>query len=165
RGALAVRGVAGEEPLQMGGRTEEWLAGAYGAAVALAYWHGRRAGGDGALVDVSLAEVAYVGAANFMDVFLAVEQGPDFEASGPVPRSFETPSIERTADGWVGFNTNAPHQITGFLRMIGRDDLADSGEFMMVSSRLSRRDEWQAMVTAWTSTRTTAEIIDAAVAH
>lgn len=164
-GALAVRGMAGEEPLQMGGRTEEWLAGAYGAAVALAYWRGRRAGGDGALVDVSLAEVAYVGAANFMDVFLAVEHGPDHEASGPVPRAFETPSIERTADGWVGFNTNAPHQITGFLRMIGRDDLADSGEFMMVANRLSRRDEWQALVTAWTSTRTTAEIIEAAVAH
>ena len=35
------------------------------------------------------------------------------------PRGFETPSIEPTADGWVGFNTNAPHQFAGFLRMIG----------------------------------------------
>jgi crotonobetainyl-CoA:carnitine CoA-transferase CaiB-like acyl-CoA transferase len=164
-GALAVRGTAGEEPIQMGGRTEEWLGGAYAAAAALAYWRRRRAGGAGALVDVSLAEVAYIGAANFMDVFLAVEHGPDAEAQGIVPRTYETPSIERTADGWVGFNTNAPHQITGFLRMIGRDDLADSGEFMMVGARLARRAEWQEMVTAWTSTRTTAEIIHAAVAH
>jgi crotonobetainyl-CoA:carnitine CoA-transferase CaiB-like acyl-CoA transferase len=164
-GALAVRGTAGQEPIQMGGRTEEWLAGAYAAAVALAYWRARRAGGAGALVDVSLAEVAYVGAANFMDVFIVVEQGPDGEASGIPPRTFETPSIERTADGWVGFNTNAPHQITGFLRMIGRDDLADSGEFLMVGSRLQRRREWQAMVDEWTTARTTAEIIDAAVAH
>jgi crotonobetainyl-CoA:carnitine CoA-transferase CaiB-like acyl-CoA transferase len=164
-GALAVRGTAGQEPIQMGGRTEEWLAGAYGAAVALSYWRARRAGGRGTLVDVSLAEVAYVGAANFMDVFIVVEQGPDGEPSGIPPRTFETPSIERTADGWVGFNTNAPHQITGFLRMIGRDDLADSGEFLMVASRLQRRREWQEMVDEWTTARTTAEIIEAAVAH
>jgi crotonobetainyl-CoA:carnitine CoA-transferase CaiB-like acyl-CoA transferase len=164
-GALAVRGTAGQEPIQMGGRTEEWLGGAYAAAAALAYWRRRRAGGDGALIDVSLAEVGYIGAANFMDVFIAVEHGPDAEASGIVPRAYETPSIERTADGWVGFNTNAPHQITGFLRMIGRDDLAESGEFMMVGARLARRAEWQEMVTAWTSTRSTAEIIDAAVVH
>ena len=164
-GALAVRGTAGQEPIQMGGRTEEWLGGAYAAAAALAYWRRRRAGGDGALVDVSLAEVGYIGAANFMDVFIAVEHGPDAEVTGIVPRTYEIPSIERTADGWVGFNTNAPHQITGFLRMIGRDDLADRGEFMMVGARLARRAEWQEMVTAWTSTRSTAEIIDAAVAH
>ena len=111
-GALAIRGNADEEPIQMGGRTIQWLAGAYAAAAASAMWRGRRAGGSGALVDLSLAEVANTGAANFMDVFLAVELGVDGEPATP-PRVFETPSIERTADGWVGFNTNAPHQVTG----------------------------------------------------
>ena len=43
--------------------------------------------------------------------------------------------------------------------MMGRDDLADSGEFLMPAERLARRDEWQAMVTAWTSARTTDEIV------
>jgi crotonobetainyl-CoA:carnitine CoA-transferase CaiB-like acyl-CoA transferase len=163
-GALAIRGNAGEEPIQMGGRTIQWLAGAYAAAAASAMWRGRRSGGSGALVDLSLAEVANTGAANFMDVFLAVEFGIDGEPVTP-PRVFETPSIERTADGWVGFNTNAPHQVTAFLRMMGRDDLADSGEWMMAASRIERIDEWQAMVTEWTSARTTDEIVAAAVAH
>ncbi len=163
-GALAVRGKAGEEPIQMGGRTVEWLAGAFAAATALAQWRGRRAGGPGAFVDISLAEVANVGAANFMDVFHAIEPGVDGEPTTP-PRVFETPSIERTLDGWVGFNTNAPHQIDGFLRMMGRDDLADSGEFSYSGSRMSRIDEWQPLVTAWTSVRTSDEIIEAALAH
>ena len=163
-GALAIRGRAGEEPVQMGGRTTEWLAGAFAAAVALALWRGRRAGGPGALVDVSQAEVTNVGAANFMDVFHAIEPGVDLEPTTG-PRAFETPSIERTADGWVGFNTNAPHQIEGFLRMIGRDDLADRGEYMLAGARMSRIDEWQPLVSGWTSARTTDEIIDAALAH
>ena len=148
----------------MGGRTTQWLAGAYAAAVALAIWRARRIGGPGALVDVSLAEVTNVGAGNFMDVFHAIEPGVDAEPTTG-PRAFETPSIERTADGWVGFNTNAPHQIDGFLRMIGRDDLADRGEFMLAGSRMSRIDEWQPLVTAWTSARTTDEIIEAALTH
>ncbi|HEV7760126.1 MAG TPA: CoA transferase [Acidimicrobiales bacterium] len=163
-GALAIRGNPGEAPVQMGGRTIQWLAGAYAAAAALALWRGRRAGGPGALVDVALAEVANNGGANFMDLFHAVDRGADAEPVAP-PRHFETPSIERTSDGWVGFNTNAPHQVTSFLRMLGRDDLADSGEYGMAGSRIARIAEWQAMVTAWTSVRTTDEVIAAAVAH
>jgi crotonobetainyl-CoA:carnitine CoA-transferase CaiB-like acyl-CoA transferase len=163
-GALAIRGNAGEAPIQMGGRTIQWLAGAYAAAAALALWRSRRWGGPGALVDVAVAEVANTGAANFMDLFHAIERGADAEPVVP-PRAFETPSIERTADGWVGFNTNAPHQATAFLRMLGRDDLADRGEYAMASQRHAGIDEFQAMVTAWTSVRTTDEVIAAAVAH
>lgn len=163
-GALAVRGQAGEEPIQMGGRTVEWLAGAYAAATALALWRGRRTGGPGGLIDLSLAEVANTGAANFMDVFHAIGLGPDAAPVGP-PRTFETPSIERTSDGWVGFNTNAPHQVTNFLRMIGRDDLADGGAWTMAANRIARIQEWQALIDGWVSVRTTDEVIAAAVAH
>ena len=53
-GALAIRGRADQAPYQMGGRTGAWLAGAYAAAAALACWEGRRQGGHGALVDLSL---------------------------------------------------------------------------------------------------------------
>lgn len=163
-GALAIRGSAGQEPFQLGGRTIEWIAGAYAAAAALALWRARRAGGPGALIDVSRAEVANTAAANYSDVMHALGHGPDVEPVGS-PRVLETPSIERTRDGWVGFNTNAPHQIAGFLRMIGRADLLERREFMTQGVRAQRIDEWQPMVTAWTSQRSTEEVIEAAVAH
>ena len=62
-GALAIRGHPGEEPVQMGAQTIQWLAGSSAAAAALACWRGRLLGGSGALVDLSLAEVANVGGA------------------------------------------------------------------------------------------------------
>lgn len=163
-GALAIRGVDGEEPYQMGGRTSEWLAGSYVAATVLSLWWGRRAGGPGGLVDLSLCEVSNVGASNYLDVFHAVANGPDAPPEGAI-RNPELPSIERTADGWVGFNTNAPHMIAGFLRMIGRDDLADSGDFMLIGSRVQRADEWHEIADAWLAEHTTADIIEQAVAN
>ena len=70
----------------MGARTIQWLAGSYAAAAALACWRGRLLGGPGALVDLSLAEVANVGGANFMDVFHAIGVGVNAEPSTP-PRA------------------------------------------------------------------------------
>ncbi len=163
-GALAVRGAADRAPYQMGGRTCEWLAGAYAAAAALVVWAGRCRGGPGGVVDVSIAEANYLGGANFSDLYHAMLAGPEANPVGP-PRQLEIPSIERTKDGWVGFNTNAPHQLQAFLHMMGRDDLVASGEFTMPSDRLARATEWNAMVAAWTTQRTTAEIVDLAAAH
>ena len=163
-GALAIRGAPDRPPYQMGGRTCEWLAGAYAAAAALIVWEGRCQGGRGGLIDLSVAEANYLGGANFFDLYHAMLLGPDEEPAGS-PRTPEIPSIERTKDGWVGFNTNAPHQVQAFLRMLGREDLVESGAFAMPSARLARAREWNAMVTAWTTAHTTEEIVELAVRH
>lgn len=163
-GGLAIRGQADQAPYQMGGRTCDWLAGAYGAAAALAMWTGRRNGRPGGLIDLSQCELLHTAASNFMDVFHAIGLGPHAAPVGP-PRTLETPSIEPTADGWVGFNTNSPHHIAGFLRMIDRPDLAATGEFTMASARIARIQEWTALVREWTTRHTSAEIITLAEKH
>ena len=53
-------------------------------------------------------------------------------------RGWETPSVEPTKDGWVGFNTNSPHHFEAFLRMVERPDLIESGEFYIVSTNINR---------------------------
>ncbi len=165
-GALAIRGQPDRPPYQLGGRTSLWMAGAYAAAAAMAFWRGRVHGGPGALVDLSIAEVANTGSRATSWTSSTLQVGSDGEPKGP-PRVLETPSIERTADGWVGFNTNAPHQIDAFLRMMDRPDLADSGEFRMPADRIIRGEEWLALVTAWTDTRPgrRLRIVELAVAH
>ena len=46
-------------------------------------------------------------------------------------RTIEIPSIEPTADGYVGFTTNSAQQFADFLVLIGRPDLLDDRDLAM----------------------------------
>ena len=82
-------------------------------------------------------------------------------ALGAFPTA-DTPSIEPTRDGFVGFTTNAAQQLSDFLLLIERPDLRESGEFDQIAQRLARLDEWQEIVHAYTREHTTDELIELA---
>ena len=161
-GALAVRGHPNRPPIQAGGQSTEWLAGVYAAVGALAALRRRDRSGLGGLVDVSWAEVASLSCTLFADITDSLAGRPDL-ALRPVARSLETPSVEPTADGYVGFNTNTAQQFSDFLVLIGRTDLMDQDPpWSNLGTRLQRWDEWNAIVHEWTTARSTADIVDAA---
>jgi crotonobetainyl-CoA:carnitine CoA-transferase CaiB-like acyl-CoA transferase len=160
-GALAIRGHPSRPPVQAGGRSTEWLSGSYAAAGAVALIRRRDLGGPGGLVDVSWAEVASLSCTLFADVADALAGRPDL-SSRPA-RSLETPSIEPTLDGYVGFNTNTAQMFSDFLVLIERADLmATDPSLVQIGGRLQRWDEWNGIVHDWTTRHTTAEIVDAA---
>jgi crotonobetainyl-CoA:carnitine CoA-transferase CaiB-like acyl-CoA transferase len=163
-GALAIRGRPDEPPVQMGGRTVDWLAGAYAGVAAYVGWRGARDHGRGLFVDLALCDVGNLGGCNFMDLMHAIGHGVDGAPEGPM-RGWESPSVEPSADGWVGFNTNSPHHFEAFLRMLERPDLIESGEFTMATTRTQRRAEWTEVIHSWTRRHTTDEIIERAVAE
>ena len=160
-GALAIRGRADRPPFQAGGQVTEWVTGVYAAVGALAAVMGARRTGAGELVDVSWAEVANNTCTLFADLSDGVAGRPDHSA-GPPPRQLETPSIEPTLDGYVGFNTNARQQFDDFLVLIERPDLIDGGEWAGLGTRATRWDEWNTIVRDWTTKHTTAEIVEQA---
>jgi crotonobetainyl-CoA:carnitine CoA-transferase CaiB-like acyl-CoA transferase len=79
--------------------------------------------------------------------------------SGAPGRSFETPSIEPTSDGYVGFNTNTRTQFDSFLLMIERPDLIEDGFWAPIAARVKNWDEWNDLVHGWTTKHTTAEVV------
>ena len=79
-----------------------------------------------------------------------------------LPQSVETPSIEPTADGYVGFCTNSRQQFSDFLLLIERPDLRDDSGLAFVAGRMARFEEWNEIVHAYTTKHTTAEIVEAA---
>ncbi|HET6965253.1 MAG TPA: CoA transferase [Acidimicrobiales bacterium] len=161
-GALAVRGHPSRPPIQAGGQSTEWLAGAYAAAGVLAALRRRGRTGRGGLVDVSWAEVASLSCTLFADITDSVAGRPDLSLR-PAARSLETPSVEPTADGYVGFNTNTAQQFSDFLVLIGRTDLLDEDpSWSGLGTRIQRWDDWNAIVHEWTTAHTTAEIVDQA---
>jgi crotonobetainyl-CoA:carnitine CoA-transferase CaiB-like acyl-CoA transferase len=159
-GSLAIRGHPSRPPVQAGGQSTEWLTGTYAAAGVMALLRRLDRGGAGGLVDVSWAEVASISCTLFADVADALAGRPE-RGDRPV-RSFETPSIEPTSDGYVGFNTNTAQMFSDFLVLIERADLAADPSWSLLRTRLERWDEWNEIVHAWTTRHTTAEIVEAA---
>jgi len=162
-GALTIRGTVEFPPVQMGGRSVEWVGGAYAAVGAMAAVRGARATGHGEFVDVSLLEVANLTATTFADLFNSLNGRPEADPTVP-SRSVEIPSIEPSLDGWVGFNTNTREQWENFCILIERTDLLETAEFALLGARLARSAEWNALVREWTTSHTTAEIVERAAA-
>jgi crotonobetainyl-CoA:carnitine CoA-transferase CaiB-like acyl-CoA transferase len=162
-GSIGLRGLMGQEPFQAGGRITEWGAGAYGAAAALATLFGARAAGRGDHVDLSLLECANLVFANFSETMNRLLNG---SAADPqhafLTPSVETPSIEPTADGFVGFCTNARRQFSDFLLLIERSDLQADEQLAQFAGRLMRFAEWNEIMRAWLSKKTTEEVLEVA---
>jgi crotonobetainyl-CoA:carnitine CoA-transferase CaiB-like acyl-CoA transferase len=159
-GSISTRGLRGREPFQAGGRVGQWVGGTFAAVAALAAVLRARASGCGESVDFSLCECLNVAASNFLDVFHSLLGRPPL--AGGLPATVETPSIERSADGWVGFCTNSAQQFSDFLLLIERPDLREDRALFAALNRLARLDEWQAIVSGWMQRHTTAEIVERA---
>ncbi len=108
-GALAIRGRGNLPPFQAGGQITDWVSGVYAAVATLAALRA----GHGELIDVSWHEVANLTCTTFSDLFDSLRGRPPLTS---IARSIETPSIEPTLDGYVGFNTNTRQQFDDFLR-------------------------------------------------
>jgi len=162
-GSIAGRGVPELPPVQAGGRTSEWAAGLYGAVAGLAAVLGVRGGADGTVVDASWLEAMTLCTNLFADPMWSIMRAlMGIEPPGD-PRSVETPSIYPSADGWIGFNTNGPQHAEAFLRLIERDDLIEAG-YVNAGVRVGNRHEFDGWVRDWTTTLTSAEILDRAAA-
>lgn len=158
-GSIASRGLASQPPYMAGGRITEWVGGTYAAVAALAALRRAREHGVGEHVDFSLLEVMNIAGTMYADLFHALAGRPPTDRPA---RTVEVPSIEPTRDGWVGFNTNSQQQFRDFLLLIERTDLLDDAELALIPGRWKRMDEWNALVRAWTTRHTTAEIVERA---
>ena len=159
-GSTGGRGVPGREPYIAGGRITEWVAGTFASAAALAAVRGAQRSGRGDLVDFSLQEGMTHAATIYLDLIYSLLGRPDF--AGAAAQSIETPSIEPTRDGYVGFNTNTAQQISDFLLMIEQPELRETGEYNQAVQRMTRLEEWEGLVREWTRQHTTEEIVEQA---
>ena len=141
-GSLGTRGLPGREPFCAGGRITEWVGGTFAAVAGLAALLRLARTGHGERVDFSLFEAITLAGTNYVDLTFRLMAGPpDPEKLGGLPQSVETPSIEPTRDGYVGFCTNSRQQFSDFLLLIGRPDLRDDEVLAQVPGRMARFDE------------------------
>lgn len=160
-GSTAGRGATDRPPLHAAGRLGEWISGTYAAAGGLGAVRGRR----GEHVDVSMLECATVTLGGFGALFASFSGVLDAARTYPGPvRSVEVPSVHPTADGLVGFCTVTGQQFEDFLVLVDRPDLIGDERFSSAVRRMQHQVEFEDLVVAWTSQRTTDEVIEQASA-
>jgi crotonobetainyl-CoA:carnitine CoA-transferase CaiB-like acyl-CoA transferase len=155
--SLAFRGLPDREPLQIAGQVPEWLAGTYAACCAVGAHLGAARNGRGDHVDVSVLETALgrFGGGALFDLHSTA-------SATPAHRTLELPSIERTADGFVGVCPNTAQMMSDLLVMIERPDLVEDRDLASFAGRWRRRDELRGYIEAWSTTKTTATILEQA---
>jgi crotonobetainyl-CoA:carnitine CoA-transferase CaiB-like acyl-CoA transferase len=158
-GSIAGRGTMDRPPVQAGGRIAEWSAGATAAAAALPVLRRSTRTGEGALLDVSWFEVMILATNLYTDLMFSLMGRPQVPVA---PRSVELPSIDPTADGWVGFNTNGARHFRAFAELVGRPDLVGHPQWGNIAGRSADRAGWDAIVRAYTAVRPTAEVLERA---
>ncbi len=156
-GSIASRGRKHEPPVATGGRIGEWVAGTVAAVAALATLHGARRSGQGAFVDVSTFEAMTIAFNQFQSVAAQLDgRGPQPDAIG---RFVDVPSVEPTADGWVGFATNGSAQFRAFAEMVGHPEWADHPELGRVDRRGGHDRELRSEIAKWTTAHTTEDVL------
>ena len=162
-GSIGVRGLLGQEPFQAGGRIGEWAAGVYGAVASLPAVLRAQETGHGELIDLSILETSNMIFTNFSESLNRLMNGSPTEPEHAfITQSVETPSIEPSSDGYVGFCTNSRQQFSDFLLMIERVDLQEDEQLAQFAGRLMRFDEWNEIIRAWMTQRPSEEIIELA---
>jgi crotonobetainyl-CoA:carnitine CoA-transferase CaiB-like acyl-CoA transferase len=156
-GSTGNRGLPQRDPVYAGGRLGEWIGGAYAAAAAASFHHGARVTGAGTHLDVSLFECMCLTMNTYATIFASFLNWRE-PPPGPV-RTIETPSIEPTEDGYVGFCTITAQQFQDFLVLIERPDLLADTDLATAAGRSRRLDEVLGIIRPWTSARQTEDII------
>ncbi|WP_214104056.1 CaiB/BaiF CoA-transferase family protein [Acrocarpospora catenulata] len=155
-GSVAMRGDPTSYPLMAADQPGYWAAGAMTAAAAAAALRVLERHGRGELIDVSLLNVTAYVTNLFTDAAAAIRETNDF---GSVTRRRMTPSVERAADGWVGFNLASAQNLEDFMVLIERPDLLADEEMLTYDGRYRRAEEWNAAVQEWTRRHSVAEIV------
>lgn len=155
-GGLAGRGSPNAVPIMAGGRISEWVAATFASVAASAAIRRAQRTGHGEHIDYSIAETMTIAGGNYAEYMYQLGGRPPIVAP---QRTFETPSIEPTLDGYVGLCTNSRQQFDDFLLLIDRADLLGDEELARAPGRQKRWDEWNAIVHEWSTRFTTAEIV------
>lgn len=161
-GVRYVMGEADRKPSRAGISLGDSLAGLFSAFGALAALHHRERTGEGQMIDTSIYESVLA----FMEGLVPEYQfeGYTRERSGSVLPSIAPSNIYDVADGMVIIAANQPTVFARLCKAIGRPELVDNPKYATHAARGANMVELDAIINAWTATRTIDEIEQAMIA-
>jgi len=164
-GIMSITGQEDTPPLKSGAALCDFFGGVhlYGAIVSALYR--RRQTGAGAVIDIAMQDAVFPALATALGAYyLNGEQGPRRGNRHP-GLSLAPYNVYRAKDGHVAMLCIREGHWRRLIKAMGQPELGDRPEFANMASRAARIDEVDAVVEAWTETRTRDEIFRTMQAH
>jgi len=164
-GIMSITGQEDTPPLKSGAALCDFFGGVhlYGAIVSALYR--RRQTGAGAVIDIAMQDAVFPALATALGAYyLNGGQGPRRGNRHP-GLSLAPYNVYRAKDGHVAMLCIREGHWRRLIKAMGQPELGDRPEFADMASRAARIDEVDAVVEAWTETRTRDEIFRTMQAH
>jgi formyl-CoA transferase len=160
-GFLSLNGSQDGEPVKAPTFLGDDLGGLHAALAALAALRHRDRTGEGQHIDVSLLDAMWFQTPGYLTLGALGQPlprlGNQFRVAAPA-------NLYRCADGAVVAGVLLDGHWRVLARLVGRPELAEDPAYATTAARLARRDTVDAVVAAWTATRTVADVVDQLVA-
>ncbi len=157
-GIMSVTGWPGSEPTRCGASVADIMGGLQAVIGILAALRYREKTGKGQMIDISLVDVSVVGLSSVNQVYLTngrVPQrlGNSYESSAPG-------GGYHTKDGYFIMNGSAPKFWAILCNAMKKPELIEDPRFATNALRVTNKKELDAIVTEWTKTMNTDEVIN-----
>ena len=159
-GIMNATGFADRPPVKAGPAVCDFLAGVHLCAGILGALVHRGRTGQGQLVEVAMLEAAVMALASALGVHMDSDGRVPERTGNRHPALAIAPyNVYPTSDGHVAIFTASERHWHSMARVLGREDLLDNPEFGSTPARAARTEEIDAMVEAWTRSRTKDEVL------
>jgi CoA:oxalate CoA-transferase len=159
-GIMNATGFADRPPVKAGPAVCDFLAGVHLCAGILGALVHRERTGQGQLVEVAMLEAAVMALASALGVHMDSDGRVPERTGNRHPALAIAPyNVYPTSDGHVAIFTASERHWHSMARVLGREDLLDNPDFGSTPARAARTDEIDAMVEAWTRSRTKDEVL------
>ncbi|QRY50938.1 CaiB/BaiF CoA transferase family protein [Mycolicibacterium septicum] len=136
-GAIGIgRGVQDRAPVSIGGQVGEWLAGAYAAAMTLAFRARAVRDGHGELVDLSALEAQVLGLTYYPVTYFEMLGRPWRSERRPT-----VPGVAQAADGLVALGCGTAQQWWDLCAMSGHDEWIDETSELTITEQANLHAE------------------------
>lgn len=157
-GIMSVTGFKGNPPTKCGPSIADMGGGLYAAVGVLAALHHRNMTGEGQYMDISMQDCMWAMA--------APESAGTYFLEGKIPSGMGNlhPSIVpwdtyKATDGYVAICILTVGHWQAFAELMGRKDLIQDPESLMMTERLKKRDFLHAIIDRWIHGKSVAEVL------
>jgi crotonobetainyl-CoA:carnitine CoA-transferase CaiB-like acyl-CoA transferase len=160
-GIMSITGDPSGPPMKAGPTLVDFMGGIHLYAGVVTALLQRMTTGEGQLVEVAMQETVYPTLASSYDYYRRTGKPPPRAGNRQAGLSAAPYNAFVTTDGHVAVHVVTEEHWPKLLTAMGREDLLDDPRFKSHPTRAANMEATEAVVTAWTSTRTKAEVVAA----